>query len=94
VAAVSGVKGKAGGYRYNAADYRDEMQELVCHGLSTREFIERSRPSLSWFRKHVLPISTLARCHACGRYFNPSKVGMMVECQSPRCPVSLDKQRV
>jgi hypothetical protein len=90
VAAVSGVKGMATGHKYDPADYRDELEHMVCLGLTTREFIERSQPSLKWFRQHVLPICTLSKC-TCGKFFSPRDTGMLLECTYPRCPVALSK---
>ena len=84
----------AGKPKYDPEDYRDELERMTCEGsISAQEFIERSQPSSQWFRKHVMPICVMARCWACGRYFNPSKVGMMKECIKPRCPVALEKNR-
>jgi hypothetical protein len=93
VAAVSGVKGMKTGHRYSPDDYCDELEYMVCMGLSTKEFIARSRPSSTWFQRNVMPICTRSKCHACHKYFNPSEVGMMIECTYPRCPVALSGQQ-
>jgi hypothetical protein len=79
--------------RYDPADYRDELQEMVLDGLSSKEFITRSLPSATWFQRHVMPICTVSKCHACSRYFNPAEVGMLMECTSPRCPVRKENGR-
>jgi hypothetical protein len=76
--------------KYDPEDYCEELQRLACEGMATKDFIARSNPGPKWFRKYVMPIATMARCHACGRYFNPSKVGMLVECTKPRCAIALE----
>lgn len=85
---MTGKRGMKTGRIYSPTDYRDELEHMVCVGLTTREFIERSQPSLDWFRKRVLPICSLSKC-TCGKYFSPMETGMLVECQRPRCPVAL-----
>lgn len=91
---VKAKRSDTGGRKYDPTDYRDELQALACEGMDTKTFIARSNPSRAWFRKNVMPICTQARCHACGRYFNPSSIGMMEECTKPRCAVALDRRNV
>ena len=88
---MAGVKGMK---HYDAFDYRDELQELVVAGMTTKEFIARSEPSGRWFRMRVKPICTLSLCHGCGRHFNPQVTGSLIECKKPRCPISLDVRNV
>lgn len=76
------------GSRYDAQDYAAELTDMARDGLATKDFIERSNPSLIWFRKHVRPIVKVALCHSCRKYYNPSKTGSMTECKLPRCPDS------
>jgi hypothetical protein len=76
-----------GKVRYQPTDYRDELEEMVAGGLTTLEFIQRSKPSRQWFTENVMPICTLSKCHGCGAYFNPTVTGTLVSCQLPRCPV-------
>lgn len=78
------------GARYDALDYADELREMTCVGMPSKEFIERSNPGVSWFRRKVIPVATLAMCHTCKKCFNPSKTGTILECQKPRCSVGLD----
>lgn len=76
---------------YDPVDYRDELQDMVSTGMSAKAFIERSKPSKRWFTSEVLPICTISKCHACGRYFNPQQTGSLLECHAPRCGVALER---
>lgn len=86
---MSGVKGMR---RYDPLDYKEELERLAKEGMTTKDFISRSNPSRRWFTARVQPITEVALCHGCGKYFNPQLVGSLQECERPRCSISLDRR--
>lgn len=65
---------------YDAEDYVAEFSELTDLGLSCREIVERSVPSLSWFRENVFPVAPRALCISCRGFFVPAAISRGTEC--------------
>jgi hypothetical protein len=68
LAALAGVQ------LYDIEDYIEEWGELTDLGMSCREIVARSRPSLKWFRENVLLEVDQALCGSCRRFFDPRAV--------------------
>ncbi len=70
----------AGIQLYDPEDYTEEFGELTELGMSCREIVERSDPTLNWFRENVFPNVDRAICITCKRYFCPASVPKGTEC--------------
>ena len=70
----------AGIQLYDPEDYSEEFGELTDLGMSIREIVERSDPTLNWFRENVFPNVDKGICITCKRYFRPDSVTKGTEC--------------
>jgi hypothetical protein len=73
---------RPGAVVYDAEDYLEEFSELTDLGMSCREIVARSAPSLTWFRQHIFPHAPRALCIICHGYFTPAQITRGTECGS------------